>query len=109
MSDKVNKDLSEELKPLECRNTSCINSNGEICILHDNPKNIRNCIARLEHKKLLRVIVAADDFYVRVKEMKSAITSDRVIALNHGLKWTAGDWSKESDELQKALIKYETG
>ena len=52
----MKKDDCEDLK---CENEYCINRSQEICMLHHDPKMIKNCVAKIKHDalgSLLRLI-----------------------------------------------------
>ncbi len=44
--------MQDDCKDLICKNIYCISQGQGICMLHDNPKNIRNCVARKRFMKL---------------------------------------------------------
>lgn len=44
----------DDCKDLECKNVCCISQGQGICILHYNPKLIKECLSRLNFHKLLK-------------------------------------------------------
>ena len=55
---------------------------------------------------LEKILIAAENFLKRVNELESVINADRIFSENHGIKWTAGDWQKEKQDLEKLIEEY---
>ncbi len=51
---------------------------------------------------------SASNFLLRVDELTPHIRGDRVVAHNHGIKWTHGNWVSEKKTLWRAIKKSET-